>query len=270
MNHIKRLVCACCLFVLTTGFPKPGFAAFEYRGGNWPAALANIHVVGADLCQAAWNPALLPDSLAPTLGLSLSRPYAGLDLRAGSFFMGHAAGPYRLIHRAEFLGDETYSEVSIASGTTWSVDDFLDLGLSLNYQRVHLTGIVPKQTMSISVTTAISLGPRIEVGSTLQNIAQISKGLKSQEVFQLGARVKAGPAAVLIALEKEAALPLEACLAAEYTGRSVWHLAMGYRSLSGMLSGGWRIEWGAINFHHVLLWHPQLPPSQGIGLEFSL
>lgn len=270
MIHIKKLVCAWLLAVTGVMHMSKAWGAFEYTGAGWPAAIASIGVVGDHPGQSATNPALLNDSITAYGGLAFHKPFQGIDLEAGNLFFQHRIRQRPFIHRLDFLGDDMYTEMRLSSGSAWRLKDGFSVGVLLNYHLLGLAGQSHRHALSLSLSTSARISDKLRLASILGHIIQGGRRLSIPQEFILGLQYKEGPARVLLAFEKEAALPLEVCLGLVFKPGSSWEMAAGYRDLSGMFSAGWRIHFQRLTCHYVYEGHPYLPPSHGFGLDFKL
>ena len=270
MIHIKKLVCVCAVCFILIPQMYPVFGAFEYRGLGWPAAMANIRVVGSHPFQYALNPALIERGLPPGISLSYQKPFQGLDLQAGAISLQNRIWQRPFIHHLEFLGDELYSELKLSSGTAWLVEKGFSAGMMWNYHHLSMSGYQSEQAISISLSSAATIHDQVKIGSVLENVIQLGNELTLPQKFHLGGQYIVGPVTLILSLEKESALPVEANMGFLYASASFWEAGFGYRDLNGELSVGWRIHLQRIAFHYVLVTHPQLPVSQGFGLEMLL
>jgi len=248
----------------------PVFGAFEYLGLGWPAATANIKVIGTHPSQFVLNPALMQEALHPHFILSYQKPFQSLDLQAGALTILSAIRGRSSIHHLEYFGDEIYSELKASNGTIWSIQEDFKVGVTLNYRRMHMSGYSRQRAATLSFSLLAEMTDHFKIGSVVEHVAQWEQGLKIPQRFHVGAQYKLGLATLLFALEKEAALPLEPCLGMLLSAQSFWQIGIGYKDLSGMLSAGWRIHTERFAFYYVCVMHPQLPISNGFGLELIL
>ncbi|MCF7825070.1 MAG: hypothetical protein K9M55_02400 [Candidatus Marinimicrobia bacterium] len=270
MIRIKKMVCVCSVFCTVIPQFVPVFGAFEYQGLGWPAATANIKVIGTHPSQFALNPALMQEAIRPYFILSYQKPFQSLNLQAGALTILSACRGRSTIHNLEYFGDEIYSELKASSGTDWKIQEGFKVGVTLNYLRLHMSGFSRQQTVTLSLSLLAELTDQFKIGSVVEHVAQWEHGLKIPQRYHVGTEYRLGMSTLLFALEKEAALPLEPCLGVLLSSQSFWELGFGYRDLSGMLSAGWRIHTERFAFYYVCVLHPQLPVSSGFGLELIL
>ena len=270
MIHIKKVMCICCVLYAAILHISPAIGAFEYLGLGWPAATANIKVLGHHPDCYAFNPALMAETSQPHFTLSYQNPFQSLDLQAGALSVLSSIRQKPYIHNLEYFGDEFYSELKVGNGTSWTIREGYRLGLSLNYHRLALSGFSSRQAMTLSFSSYAHLGEHFKLGSVIEHVIQVGDKLNIPQKFHIGTLYKVGMIDMLLALEKEAALPLEACLGLLISSQSFWEIGLGYRDVSGMVSAGWRIRTPRVAFHYVCVMHPQLPVSNGFGLELIL
>jgi len=270
MIHIKKLVCVCSTILIGVLHVPYASAAFEYMGLGWPAATANIRVVGTHSSHFLSNPALMGDSITTLVGLDIHRPFQGLQLQAGSLRYQHTFRQNAFVHKLNYLGDEIFAEFKLRTGSAWSLEERFKVGALIDYHSVIVSGFLAQNALSFSLSSSAQITTKLRLASILGHIAQAGKHLKIPQEFHLGLQYEAGPATLLLALEKEAALPAESCLGFTYSSPSFWEIALGYRDLSRKFSAGWRIYWQGWAVHYVYVSHPHLTVSHGFGLEFSL
>ena len=273
MIHIKKVMCVCSVLCTVMPHTSPAFGAFEYMGLGWPAATANIRVLGNHPNQFVLNPALMEGPMKPHIALSYQPPFQSLDLQAGALTIINTFRQKAYSHNLEYFGDELYTELKVSSGTSWKVQEGYRLGMSLNSHRLGLSGFSSQHALTLSFSSYAHLTDQLKLGSAVENVIQVKSRLSIPQKFHLGVQYEAGEAtraSVLLALEKESALPLEVCLGLLLSSKSFWQVGFGYRDVSGMASVGWRIHTQRMAFHYVCVMHPHLPVSNGFGLELIL
>ncbi|MBC8377377.1 MAG: hypothetical protein H8E26_15160 [FCB group bacterium] len=270
MIHIKKTMCVCAVVIAVISHISPVFGAFEYVGLGWPAATANIRVLGQHPHHFVVNPALMENGFHPQISLSYQNPFQSLDLQAGSVTIHHSIWQRPYIHSLEYFGDEHYSELKFVNGTTWKLEKGFRIGMTMNYHRLSMSGFNSRHAMTLSLTSYAQLSDQIKVGSVVEHVIQWGQGLTLPQNFQMGGQYDMGPATIVVALEKESALPMEACLGMLISPGSFWQIGVGYRDFSGMMSAGWRIRTQRISLHYACVVHPYLPVSHGFGLELIL
>lgn len=270
MIHIKKLMCASTVIciVLTQTYSVEG--AFEYQGLGWPAATANIRVIGSSVHQSAFNPALFVDDLTPAVSISYQYPLQGLDLEAGDLVLQNRLLTKKLIHSLAYLGDMIYSEIMFGTGTGWQLENGFQLGLKLTYQRLTIAEYEPKHSMAFSLGSSTQFNDQFKIASLISNLIQVGNDLRLPQQFHLGGAYEVGQLTLLSSLEKVAALPIEANLGLIFRPSNFWEIGLGYRGLTGSMSAGWRIKLDRIVCYYVVVTHPHLPMSQGFGLELIL
>jgi len=271
MLQLRNLLCNWRIALCATLIVTPLFAAFEFQGIGWPAASADIRVVGPPhLDRLLTNPALM-DAIAPLpiFNLQYSRPFAGLDLQAGSVSGGFTIRGVPLVSGVRYFGDEYYSEFNLIAGSSRALSPGFRTGIALNYFRLDVLGFEPQQALTLSLSTSVELTRHIRLGSVVQHVAQAEKGLSIPQRFLLGVDYSGGPLHLLVGIEKEAALPLELSIGVVSPPEQKWQIAFGYRDLSQTLSAGWRFRFKKFGAHYTWLYHPELPGSHGFGLEWS-
>ncbi len=259
-------------FILGTALISSSlFAAFEYHGMGWPAAAANITVIGdPHPDRLLVNPSLMINDVHSQIGLQYQRPFGGLDLQAGSLTALYRIASIPVISGLEYFGDELYSEMILTNGTSWSIDPGFQSGINLGLYHLSIGGFDSRTTLTLSASLLIEISDDIHIGSTLEHLVQMGKTLTIPQRFLLGTEYDAGFIKFMFAIEKEAALPLELCIAMVTSRESRWQLAVGYRDLSQSFSAGWRFTFGKIGIHYTGVLHPDLPVSHGFGLELLL
>ncbi len=270
MIRIKKMVCVCSVFYIVLPHLFPALGAFEYMGLGWSAAMANIKVVGLHPSQFVLNPALMKRTETSRFALSYQYPFQSLDLQAGSLTFLSRYKEKTYIHHLDYFGDDIYTELSVINGAAWTIQDGFRLGITLNYQSLAMSDFRRRQAMTLSLSSHAYLTDQFQVGSVLEHMVQWENGLTIPQKFHIGAQYTVGMTNLLLALEKESALPLELCLGLVLSPGSFLQIALGYRDVSGMISTGWRIHTKRIALHYVCVIHPQLPISKGFGLEFIL
>ncbi|MBT3253017.1 MAG: hypothetical protein HN995_03455 [Candidatus Marinimicrobia bacterium] len=270
MIHIKKMMCVYAVVIAVITRISPVFGAFEYNGLGWPAATANIRVLGQHPQQFSVNPALMNIGHQPQISFSYQNPFQSLDLQAGSLSIKSSIWQRSYIHSLEYFGDEQYSEVKLINGTTWKLEKGFSVGMTLNYQCLSMSGFNRRQGGSLSLSSYAELSDQIKVGSVVEHVIQWGQDISLPQNFQIGGQYEFGPATITVALEKESALPVETCLGLLISSGSFWQIGVGYRDLSGMMSAGWRIRTQRIAFHYACVMHPYLPVSHGFGLELIL
>lgn len=270
MIHIKKMMCVCAVVFAVISRISPVYGAFEYIGLGWPAATANIKVVGQHPHQFALNPALMNKNLPTQIVLSYQKPFQSLDLLAGSVTIRNSIRHRPFIHHLEYFGDEHYSELKFTNGLSWNLEKGYGVGVTLNYHRLSMSGINPQYATSLSLSSYAEISEQFKVGSVMEHVIQGGRVLSLPQKFHVGGEYVMGPAKLVLALEKESALPLETCLGLQIASGSFWQIGLGYRDLSGMMSAGWIIHTKKIALHYVCVLHPHLPVSQGFGLELIL
>lgn len=270
MIHIKKMMCVCAVFCTVTARISPLFGAFEYNGLGWPAAMANIMCLGQHPQHFAINPALLDDTGNWQFVLSYQNPFQSLDIQAGSVTFQNSIRQKPYIHNVMYFGDALYSELKWSGGSAWTIQQGYRAGATLTFHRLSLSDINIKQSLTISLSNYAELSEHFRVGSVMEHVIQWGRTLTIPQKFHIGGEYRAGPARLIVAAEKESALPLETCLGLQLSMNPLWQIAIGYRDLSGMMSAGWRIYTGKIAIHYVCVSHPQLPLSHGFGLELML
>lgn len=245
-----------------------GFSAFEFQSVGWAAAAANIRVVGAEHPDRLMiNPALLKQDFQCQTGFQYSRPFDGLDLQAGSLAMRYYIRTRPVISGFTYFGDEFYSEMMLTSGTAWSISPGFQVGASLNLFRLSVAEYDTHVAGSFSASMSLALTEKIQLGSVLQHVAQFSNSMSLPQRFHFGAAYDSDPMLLLFALEKEAALPLDVCVALVTSPKRKWQFAIGYRDLSRSISAGWRLRFGNFGMHYTSVINPELPISHGLGVE---
>ena len=270
MIHIKKMMCVCAVLFAAISRIPPVFGAFEYIGLGWPAATANIRVLGQHPHQSAVNPALMVISPSTQIILSYQNPFQSLGLQAGSVTIQNSVKQRPYIHHLEYFGDDHYSELKFVNGSAWIPEKGYRVGVTLNYHHLSMSGITPQYAISLSLTSYAEISDQLKVGSVMEHVIQWGSVLALPQKFHMGGEYVVGPAKIAIALEKESALPLETCLGLQLASRSFWQIGVGYRDLSGMMSAGWRIRTRNFAFHYVCVMHPHLPVSHGFGLELEI
>ncbi|MBT4035636.1 MAG: hypothetical protein HOB84_11510 [Candidatus Marinimicrobia bacterium] len=270
MIHIKKTMCVCAVILAVISRISPVFGAFEYIGLGWPAATANIKVLGQHPHQFVVNPALMESGLCPQISLSYQNPFQSLDLQAGSVTIYNSIWQRPYIHSLEYFGDEQYSELKFINGTTWKLEEGFRVGVTVNYHRLAITGFNCRQGVTLSLGSYAELSDQIKVGSVVEHAIQWGQNISLPQKFQMGGQYEMGPAKIVLALEKESALPVEACLGLLISSGSLLQIGVGYRDLSGMMSAGWRMRTQRISLHYACVMHPLLPVSHGFGLELIL
>ena len=270
MIHIKKMMCVYTVVFAVILRISPVYGAFEYIGLGWSAATANIQVLGQHPHQFALNPALMEKSPYTQIILSYQRPFQSLDLQAGSVTLQKSFRQRPYIHNLEYFGDDHYSELKLINGSSWTLEQGYRVGVTLNYHRLSMSGITPQYAMTVSLSSYAEISDQLIVGSVMEHVIQWGSVLSLPQKFHMGGEYVVGPAKLLLALEKEAALPLETCLGLQISSSSLWQIGVGYRELSGMMSAGWRIRIQKTALHYVCVMHPQLPVSHGFGLELVL
>lgn len=270
MIHIKNLVCVCVVVFTVTSSIAPLYGAFEYMGVGWPAATANIKVLGHHPQHFTLNPSLMDNNLASQVILSYQKPFQSLDLQAGTATLqsSYRSRPY--IYSLDYFGDAHYSELKIISGSRWYLEKDYSVGVSLNYHHLSFSGLDPRHAITLSLSSLAIISDQLKVGSVMEHVIQWGSGVSLPQKFHMGGEYVVGPATLFFAIEKESALPLETCLGLLLSNKSFWQIGIGYRDLSEMVSAGWRIHTGKIALHYVCAIHPHLPVSHGFGLEFVL
>ncbi|MCF6238323.1 MAG: hypothetical protein L3J79_05860 [Candidatus Marinimicrobia bacterium] len=268
MNYLKILLVAGCLLF----GPRPAsvslFGAFEFQGVGWAAAAANIRVVGdGHPDRLLVNSALLGAHAVPRTGFQYSRPFSGLDLQAGSAVAEYQIGRFPVISALSYFGDDQYSELMVTLGTALSLSERWRTGLSLNLFQLNIAKYKARGALSISTSMSLDLTQDLRIGSILQHVMQVGSALTLPQRFHMGVAYDGGSVVLLVAVEKEAALPLEFCLALQTSSQRKWQLALGYRDLSQSLSAGWRLRYRNMGLHYSAVLHPDLPISHGFGLE---
>ncbi|NQV49251.1 MAG: hypothetical protein HQ507_02050 [Candidatus Marinimicrobia bacterium] len=244
-------------------------AAFEYSGLGWPAACANIKVLGSPHPdRLLLNPALLTDNDAIVYTFEYQRPFQGLDLQAGSLTSVYTLWKRPFISGVEYFGDELYSEWKLSSGSTWSITQGVKTGLSINYRQLRMSEFRTLSAATLSASLVLDMGGGVRIGTLMEHFVQVQKTLPIPQKFHFGTDYNSGPINILFALEKEAALPMEVCLGMVFSTGSTWQLAFGYRDLSQTISTGWRFILPRIGMNYTCVIHPELPLSHGFGLEF--
>ena len=271
MNQIRKMLFV-WYFILGAAFIPPSlFAAFEYQGVGWSAAAANIKVVGdPHPDRLLVNPALISGEFNSQLGLQVQRPYGDLDLQAGSLLALYRIGRLPVISGLEYFGDELYSEIILTNGTSWSFDQGFRYGLSLGFHQLKIRGFDPRTSLTLSASTHLEISQDIHIASSLEHLVQKGKSLTVPQRFLMGAEYDGGFIKLMLAVEKEAALPLELCIALVTSNKSMWQVAVGYRDLSQTFTAGWRLILGNYGIHYSGMIHPDLPVSHGFGLEVFL
>ena len=247
-------------------------AAFEFQGIGWPAAGANIRIIGDDHPQRYLvNPSLMGVESPGHLTIQFQQPFRGLGLEAGALAYTYGIGQdIPCIVGVEYFGDEIYSELSISNGASRLFGQALQPGVSLNYLQVQILDFATRRALTLSPSFTINLGESFRLGSVLQHLIQSGSRLTIPQKFLLGSEFSADKVTLLLALEKEAALNLEVCAAMLFCPSSNWQLAMGYRSLSQSASAGWRLKKMRYGLNYSVVFYPDLPPSHGFGVEFFL
>ncbi len=270
MTHIKKKMCVCAVVFAVISRIAPLYGAFEYIGLGWPAATANIKVLGHHPHQFSLNPALMEKSPYTQIILSYQNPFQSLDLQAGSVTIQNSFKHRPYIHNLEYFGDDHYAELKLINGSSWTLEKGYRVGVTLNYHHLSMSGITPQYAMSISLSSYAEISNSFKMGSVMEHVIQWGSALSLPQKFHMGGEYLVGPAKLVIALEKESALPLETCIGLQISPRSFWQVGVGYRELSGMMSAGWRIRIRKMALHYVCVMHPHLPVSHGFGLELVL
>ncbi len=270
MLAVRNLLCIwrslLCLVLMTPSL----FAAFEYQGIGWPAAGANIRVVGDNnLDRILTNPALLVRGRQPLrLNLQYSRPFTGLDLQGGCVSTLFSIKTVPLVGGLMYFGDEYYSEFNLSVGSRGPSLPGFSTGVVLNYYYLGVVGYESQQALTGSFSTSLVLTQDVRLGSAVEHVFQSGKSLLIPQQFLFGVDYDAGPIHLMIELEKEAALPLELCIGILSSPLQKWQIAFGYRNLSRTLSAGWRVQLQRFGAHYTCLFHPELPLSHGFGVEW--
>ena len=270
MIHIKKMMCVCTVVIAVITRIAPVYGAFEYVGLGWPAAMANIKAVGQHPHNFTTNPALMGNSPATWIIFSYQRPFQSLDLQAGSVTLQSSIKQKPYVHHLEYFGDDHYSELKLINGAAWAVDKGFKVGVTLNYHRLSMSGMNPQNLLSLSLSSCAEISNELKVGSVMEYAIQGGGALSLPQKFHMGGEYAIGQVNLLVAIEKESALPLETCLGLQISNGSFWQLGLGYRDLSGMMSAGWRIHTRKLTMHYVLVMHPQLPVSHGFGVGLVL
>ncbi len=270
MIRIKKMMCVFAVVIAAISHIAPVFGAFEYVGLGWPAATANIRVLGQHPHHFIVNPALMGNNLQSQVSLSYQNPFQSLDLQAGSATAYQSTKRRPSIHTLNYFGDEHYSEIIFINGSSWNIEKGFTVGLTSNYHRLGMKGFQSQHALTISLGTHAELSNRIQVGSVIEHAFQWEKGMTLPQKFHIGGQYAIGVATISLAVEKESALPLEACLGLLIAPDSFWQIGLGYRDLSGMMSAGWRIHMQRISLYYTCVLHPSLPVSYGFGVELFL
>ncbi len=268
MKQIKNLLFAQWLIINVAITVSSLQAAYEFQGVGWAAAAANIRVVGdqhADRLMV--NPSLMGTDIQPYIGIQYYRPFLGLDLQAGSFEVLYQLGSRPMISGLQYFGDEFYSEFLLTSGTSWSLNSEFYTGISLNIFQLSLANFETRMAISMSTSMSFKLSSDIRLGSVMQHVLQRGKSLMIPQRFLFGGEYDGGPLVLMFSVEKEAALPLELCVALITSSARKWQVAIGYRDLSQSISAGWRFRFGNLGLHYSAVLHADLPISHGFGLE---
>ena len=269
--HLKKMVHAWSILLIAMFMQSQVWAAFEYQVLGWPSAMANIGVVGdAYPDRILVNPALIKGVVQPKFTLHYQRPFQGLDLQAGT-----AALLYPILDRAYafqvgYFGDEYYSEWRFISATSWSNTPDFRSGISMAAFGLQAFDMPSRSALTLSISLLSKLADRVRIGSVIQHIIQTGNSLHIPQKFQMGMQYSAGAMEVLLAFEKEASLAPEICLGLLLTPVPGWQFALGYRDLSQIISGGWRVSMSGYSFNYTCRIHPELPISHGLGFEVEL
>jgi len=270
MIHIKTWMCRVYVIFTMLAHAATAYGAFEYLKFGWSTATANVKGVNPYWDHLVVKPAQGGTAPSYLLSMAYQKPFQGLDLDAGSLALHHATYRRGYHHQIAYFGDKVYRELKISSTTVWPMHSGLMLGLSIEYYRMTIPAMVSQQNLSLSVQTGIVITDDLRLGSVLGQLVQINNGLVIPQEFHFGGRYTYGLATLMIAFEKEAALPAELCVGVLLSPWSNWEFGFGYRDLSGMSTAGWRCSLAKLALFYVYQAHPVLPVSQGFGIEYQL
>lgn len=264
---IMKLIHAVFMCVMIS----PLVAAFEFSGTGWPHASGNITVVGhPDLTRAKINPALLDQDPSLHLQFNYSIPYHSLNIHAGSIHSLVRVRGKAIIGGLNYLGDEIYQESLISVGIPVKIDEKFSAGLSFNFLHLEVEDVLNQSTLTLSPGILYRFSEDIIFGSSMLNLIQGKKSFRVAQKFQTGVAYTRSRASLMMAVEKESALPTEFCFG--FTLELLTHLqiAAGFRDKSQTSSMGWKFMREPFEFHYYFISHPVLPDSHGFGLEIAL
>lgn len=246
-------------------------AAFEHSGTGWPHASGNISVVGyPELTRAMINPSLLDQDPSPHLQFIYFTPYHGLNIHAGSIRSQVRVNGRPIIGGLNYLGDEIYQESHISLGIPIKIDSVFSAGLSFNILHLEVGDVLDQSTLTLSPGIMYRFSEEIHFGSSMLNLIQIKKSFKVAQKFQTGVAYSTSRASIMMAIEKESALPTEFCLGLTLDLLTHMQIAAGFRDKSQTISMGWKFVSHSFDFHYYYIFHPVLPGSHGLGLEIDL
>ncbi len=269
--HNRILLCAWLIVLILKPLDLPLQAAFEFEGLSWPAAAANIKVLGDNHPHRLLaNPSQLRAGTRPHLTLQYQHPFEGLDLMSGSLAATHSLGNTPIVGGLEYFGDNIYSELNLSCGTALSLDAQFHLGLSANYLQVQVAEFETYRAFTFSPGLTLNSDDKIRIGSVFQHLLKTGKASSLPQKFVLASEYRTDRMTMLASVEKEGVLPPEFCMAVVASPWSGWQVAMGYRSLSQSFSAGWRLVQKHYGLNYSCVIHPELPASHGFGLELLI
>lgn len=269
MIHIKKLMCAYAFVLAVIAHISSAFAAFEYRGLGWPAATANIRAIGQHPEHFALNPALMDTIQGSQTIITYGRPYHSLELQGGSLSILRQVGRKPLVANLKYFGDELYSEKNANLGTAWALHSGLRTGFSISYYSLSFSGFGVRRSIAMSACTSVEISPRLHLGSVIENVIQWNRDLEIPQRFQIATQYDTGKTRMIVGVEKESVHPLDVCLALLMSPQSFWQIGLGYRDLSGLITMGGRITSERWALFYICTIHPDLPTSNGFGLEIK-
>jgi len=246
-------------------------AGFESRDLDWPAASANIRVVGVpQLSRTLSNPALFYQQGRRGIEISYGSLFSGLGISSRSVAANMQIKDIPLIVSMNLTGDDFYQEINLRMGYPFVLDSILTFGLRTDLHRIEVGDAFNRSTVTLSPTLHYELTPNIHFGSSFEHLVQLKEGFRVPQQFHFGVAFMFSHASLSMAFEKESVHPLEIGLGLEIQPFQSFHLGVGYRDKSGTISSGWKLQGERYSLYYTFIYHPQLPNSHGLGLVLTL
>ncbi len=271
MMRIKKSLYAWVIQLILTSLCLPVYGAFEYPGLGWSSATGNIKVLAnTHPGDFGVNPCFLLTSSLNHYAIQYQKPFKGMDLHSGSIAGIYEIKGHRLASSFDYFGDDIYSEMRVSTGSYVRVEDGFSVGATVNYHLLQISGFESMQSLSFSPSIALDVSENTLLASAVEHLLQLERSLPIPQKFHFGVQHQLRKFSFQLAVEKEAALQPELCMGVIFSPRQNWETGFGYRDMSGSLSVGWRIISKSYGFNYSCTIHPELPLSQGVGLEVIL